>query len=70
MHEPDFDYELIGDIVNFLRLNDDFDNLTFDQRREILNIHNKMIENRHMQKRNQLLETMNMHFEDLADNVR
>lgn len=70
MYEPDFDYELMGNIVNFLRLNDNFDHLTFDERKEILNIHNKMIKNRHMQKRNQLLETMNMHFEDLADNVR
>ena len=60
MNEFKIDYDLIDEITKFLEVNDEeFENLSFEQRKDILTLHNEIIRNKLKKERNDLIDERN-----------
>ena len=57
----EIDYDLIDEICEYLEVNEYFDVLNFEQRKEILKLHNEIISNRHKKEQNELIDRRNEH---------
>lgn len=56
MNEFKIDYDLIDEITKFLEVDDkEFDELSFEQRKDILKLHNEIIENKLKKEHNLLI---------------
>lgn len=72
----DIDYHLIDEIIDFLGLEEDFKDLSFEQRKEILKFHNEMVANQHQKEQsdyqfemNGLLAMINSRLNDISNRV-
>lgn len=65
MNEFKIDYDLIDEITKFLEVDDEeFENLSFEQRKDILTLHNEIIRNKLKEECNELIDERNKyHFE-------
>lgn len=72
----DIDYHLIDEIIDFLGLGEDFKDLSFEQRKDILKLHNEMVANQHQKEQNDyqfemngLLAMINSRLNDISNRV-
>lgn len=60
MNEFKIDYDLIDEITKFLEVDyEEFENLSFEQRKDILTLHNEIIRNKLKKERNDLIDERN-----------
>ena len=60
MNEFKIDYDLIDEITKFLEVDyEEFENLSFEQRKDILTLHNEIIRNKLKEERNDLIDEHN-----------
>lgn len=60
MNEFKIDYDLIDEITKFLEVDyEEFENLSFEQRKDILTLHNEIIKNKLKKERNDLIDERN-----------
>lgn len=60
MNEFKIDYDLIDEITKFLEVDyEKFENLSFEQRKDILTLHNEIIKNKLKEERNDLIDERN-----------
>lgn len=60
MNEFKIDYDLIDEITKFLEVDyEEFENLSFEQRKDILTLHNEIIRNKLKKERNELIDERN-----------
>lgn len=60
MNEFKIDYDLIDEITKFLEVDyKEFENLSFEQRKDILTLHNEIIRNKLKKERNDLIDERN-----------
>ena len=60
MNKIEINYDLIDEIMRFFNLDDEeFEDLRFDRKKEILQLHNEMIKNKLKEKNNELIDERN-----------
>lgn len=60
MNEFKIDYDLIDEITKFLEVDDEeFEDLSFECKKEILQLHNEIIRNKLKEERNDLIDERN-----------
>lgn len=60
MNKIEINYDLIDEIMRFFNLDDEeFEDLRFDRKKEILQLHNEMIKNQLKEKNNELIDERN-----------
>ena len=69
MEKNDLDYELIDEISDLLQLNKSFEQLNFDQKKEIIQLHNDIISNRNKKDYNELISRMNSKLEQIGNDI-
>lgn len=69
MEKDDLDYELIDEISDLLQLNKSFEQLNFEQKKEIIQLHNDIIHNRNKKDYNELIARMNSKLEQIGNDI-
>ena len=69
MEKDDLDYELIDEIIDLLQLNKSFEDLNFEQKKEIIQLHNDIIRNRNKKDYNELIARMNSRLEQIGNDI-
>lgn len=69
MEKDDLDYELIDEISDLLQLNKSFEQLNFEQKKEIIQLHNDIIRNRNTKDYNELIARMNSKLEQIGNDI-
>ena len=69
MEKDDLDYELIDEIIDLLQLNKSFEQLNFEQKKEIIQLHNDIIHNRNKKDYNELIARMNSKLEQIGNDI-
>ena len=69
MEKNDLDYELIDEISDLLQLNKSFEQLNFEQKKEIIQLHNDIIRNRNKKDYNELISRMNSKLEQIGNDI-
>lgn len=69
MEKDDLDYELIDEISDLLQLNKSFEQLNFEQKKEIIQLHNDIIRNRNKKDYNELIARMNSKLEQIGNDI-
>ena len=69
MEKNDLDYELIDEISDLLQLNKSFEQLNFEQKKEIIQLHNDIIRNRNKKDYNELISRINSKLEQIGNDI-
>ena len=69
MEKDDLNYELIDEISDLLQLNKSFEQLNFEQKKEIIQLHNDIIRNRNKKDYNELIARMNSKLEQIGNDI-